>query len=109
RFFRDDPVDSPAYEAVLGAEAAGRTGLRLGDRFYEGEEMADHPITVVGVLRPTYSADDRAIFISLSSFWGMSELAHGMVIKPLTAVPVRPKRPYDTTRPHHEHNYARAT
>src|SRR5882762_11732284 len=80
RFFRDDPVDSPAYEAVLGAEAAGGTGLRLGDRFYEGEEMADHPLTVVGILRPTHSADDRAIFISLSSFWGMNELAHGMVI-----------------------------
>jgi putative ABC transport system permease protein len=97
QFFRDDPVDSPAYEAVLGAEAAGRTGLRLGDRFYEGEEMADHPLIVVGILRPTHSADDRAIFISLSSFWGMNELAHGMMVKPLTAVLVRPKRLSDLT------------
>ncbi len=104
RFFRDDPVDSPAYEAVLGAEAASRTGLRLGDRFYEGEEMADHPMTAVGILRPTHSADDRAIFISLSSFWGMNELAHAMVVKPLTAVLVRPKRLTDLPGLHREHN-----
>src|SRR4051794_11666447 len=39
RFFGEDPPDSPSYEAVLGAEAANRTGLRIGDRFYEGEEM----------------------------------------------------------------------
>ena len=104
RFFRDDPVDSPAYEAVLGAEAASRTGLRLGNRFYEGEEMADHPLTAVGILRPTHSADDRAIFISLSSFWGMNELAHAMVVKPLTAVLVRPKRLTDLPGLHREHN-----
>ena len=104
RFFRDDPVDSPAYEAVLGAEAASRTGLRLGDRFYEGEEMAEHPQTVVGILRPTHSADDRAIFISLSSFWGMNELAHAMVVKPLTAVLVRPKRLTDLPGLHREYN-----
>ena len=104
RLFGDDSVDSPAYEAVLGAEAASRTGLRLGDRFYEGEEMADHPLTAVGILRPTHTADDRAIFISLSSFWGMNELAHAMVVKPLTAVLVRPKRLTDLPGLHREHN-----
>jgi len=104
RFFRDDPVDSPAYEAVLGAESASRTGLRLGDRFYEGEEMADHPLTAVGILRPTHTADDRAIFISLSRFWGMNELAHAMVVKPLTAVLIRPKRLTDLPGLHREHN-----
>jgi putative ABC transport system permease protein len=109
RFFRDDPVDSPAYEAVLGAEAAGQTGLRLGDRFYEGEEMADHPLTAVGVLRPTHTADDRAIFISLPSFWGMNELAHAMVVKPLTAVLVRPKRLSDLPGLHREHNVVAET
>ena len=109
RFFRDDPVDLPAYEAVLGAEAAGQTGLRLGDRFYEGEEMADHPLTAVGILRPTHTADDRAIFMSLSSFWGMNELARAMVVKPLTAVLVRPKRLSDITGLHRERNVAAET
>ena len=86
RFFRDDPPNTPTYEALLGAEAASRTGLRIGDRFYEGEEMAEYPLTVVGILRPTRSADDRAIFFSLSSFWGMNEVARKMEVKPLTAV-----------------------
>src|SRR4030095_4343147 len=45
RLFHDDPTDRPSYEAVLGAAAARRTGLRLGDRFYEGEEMAGYPLT----------------------------------------------------------------
>ena len=77
---------------MLGAEAARRTGLQIGDRFYEGEEMAEYPLTVVGVLSPTASADDRAIFFSLPSFWEMNEVSRGMDVKPLTAVLVRPKR-----------------
>jgi putative ABC transport system permease protein len=80
---------------VLGAEAARRAGLRIGDRFYEGEEMAEYPVTVVGILRPTRSADDRAIFFSLASFWGMNEVARKMQVKPLTAVLVRAKRMSD--------------
>jgi putative ABC transport system permease protein len=95
RFFRDDAPDQPSYEAVLGAEAARRAGLRIGDRFYEGEEMAEYPMTVVGILRPTRSADDRAIFFSLASFWGMNEVARKMQVKPLTAVLVRAKRMSD--------------
>jgi len=95
KFFAEDPPSEPAYEAVLGAEAARSTGLQIGDRFYEGEEMADYPLTVVGILRPTHSADDRAIFFSLPSYWGMNEVARGMAIKPLTAVLIRPKRMSD--------------
>jgi len=95
RFFRDDAPNRPTYEALLGFETARRTGLRVGDRFYEGEEMAEYPLTVVGILRPTRSADDRAIFFSLASFWGMNEIARRMPIKPLTAVLVRAKRMSD--------------
>jgi putative ABC transport system permease protein len=50
---------------------------------------------VVGILRPTGSADDRAIFFSLPSFWGMNEVARRMQVKPLTAVLVRAKRMSD--------------
>jgi putative ABC transport system permease protein len=109
KFFRDDPLDAPTYEAVLGAEAAASTKLQIGDRFYEGEEMAEYPLTVVGILRPTRSADDRAIFFSLSSFWGMNEVARKMAVKPLTAVLVRPKRLSDLPSLHREFNIAAAT
>jgi putative ABC transport system permease protein len=109
KFFADDPPSEPAYEAVLGAEAARSTGLQIGDRFYEGEEMAEYPLTVVGILRSTHSADDRAIFFSLPSYWGMNEVARGMAVKPLTAVLVRPKRMSDLPSLNRELNIAADT
>ena len=59
RFWDDDPPGQPSYEAVLGAEVAQRTGLQIGDAFYEGEEMAEHPLKVVGILRPMHSTFQR--------------------------------------------------
>ena len=92
RLFGDDPPERPAWEAVLGAEAARRTGLAVGDQFYEGEEMADYPLSVVGILAPTASADDRTIFLSLASFWQMNEVSRALRVKPLTAVLLRARR-----------------
>src|SRR6185369_13134455 len=109
RLFRDDPAGSPSYEATLGTEAARRTGLHVGDRFYEGEEMAEYPLTVVGILRSTRSADDRAIFLSLPSYWGMNEIARNLQIKPLTAVLVRPKRMSDLPALHRQLNVSPTT
>ena len=102
RFWSDDPPDQPSYEAVLGAEVAQRTGLQIGDAFYEGEEMAEHPLKVVGILRPMHSADDRTIFFSLASYWDMNEVARAMAIKPLTTVLVRPQRLSDLLPLHRE-------
>jgi putative ABC transport system permease protein len=106
KLFQDTAPDQPAYEAVLGAEAARRTGLKLGDQFYAGEEMAAYPLTVIGILQPTYEADDRAIFISLASFWEMNEISREMTVKPLTAVLIRPRRLSDIPTLHRELNVA---
>jgi putative ABC transport system permease protein len=103
-FFHDDPPDQPTYEALLGAEVARRTGLQLGDRFYSGEEMAAYPLTVAGMLAPTYGADDRSVFIALASFWEMNEVSREMAVKPLTAVLVRPTRLSDVPSLHREFN-----
>ena len=109
RLFRNDAVEHPAYEAVLGAQVARQIGLNRGDQFYQGEEMAEYPLTVVGILRPTHGPDDRAIFFSLASFWGMNEVARQMTVKPLTAVLVRPKRLSDLPSLHREFNVAPET
>jgi putative ABC transport system permease protein len=109
RLWRDDPVTAPTYEALLGADVAQQTGLEIGDRFYEGEEMAEYPLTVVGILRPTHSADDQTIFFSLASFWEMNELSRSTQVKPLTAVLVRPKRLSDLPSLHREFNGHEAT
>ena len=62
RFFATIRPDAPSYEAVLGAEAAQKTGLRIGDRFYEGEEMAEYPLT-----RRRHPATNRAPTTARSS------------------------------------------
>ncbi len=73
-----------SFEIVLGSAAATGTGLRLGQQVFlthgsggsreGGEEHAGHvhteyPFTVVGILEPTGSAHDRAIFVDLDSSW----------------------------------------
>lgn len=78
-----------AFEAVLGAQVARRTGLRVGDTFvgYHGllanpgaSAHRDFPYTVVGELAPTGTAQDRAIFVRLDSVWRVHEaeqIRHG--------------------------------
>lgn len=65
-------------EAVIGATVAQTTGLKVGDTFIaahgviaspNAEEHTENPWTVVGILEPTYTANDRALFINLDSFY----------------------------------------
>jgi putative ABC transport system permease protein len=75
RFF-----DKP-FELVLGAQAATGTGLRVGQKLFlthgagaggdghAGHEHAEYPFEVVGILAPTGSAHDRALFTDLESSW----------------------------------------
>ncbi|MCC6677680.1 MAG: ABC transporter permease [Phycisphaerales bacterium] len=72
------------WEVVLGAQAARATGLRLGDKISlthgaaaagdgrAGPAPHEHQqfkYEVVGILEPTGSAHDRALFTSLQSAW----------------------------------------
>ncbi len=74
------------YEAVIGSVAAEKVGIKVGDTFVathgvqeneEGEQHAESPWTVVGVLKPTGTPTDRAIYINLDSFYHIQ----GHVIK----------------------------
>jgi putative ABC transport system permease protein len=69
-------------EAVLGAEAARRTGLRVGSGFKGahglgegGDEHAEEGYRVVGVLAPTGTVIDRVVLTSVESVWQVHE--HG--------------------------------
>ena len=66
------------YEAVIGATVAQETGLKVGETFIathgvqqttEGEQHEESPWTVVGILKPTETPSDRAIYINLDSFY----------------------------------------
>ncbi|MFO0828420.1 MAG: ABC transporter permease [Phycisphaerales bacterium] len=88
-FSRFEPVDGEPwrfaqgrafgadFEAVLGAAVARETGLAPGAKLVfthgaggEGGHVHDEfAFTVVGVLEPTGSAHDRAVFCNLESAW----------------------------------------
>lgn len=67
-----------SFEVVAGAKAASDQGLRIGDKVAlthgawtgpGGHEHANHLYEVVGILEPTGSAHDRALFTDLDSSW----------------------------------------
>ena len=73
----DDP-----FTAVIGSRASQRTGLRVGDLFQpEAAQDAgcdDHePFKVVGVLAPTGTPNDNAIFVHIDGFYDMHGDEHG--------------------------------
>jgi len=71
-------------EAVLGAAAARELGAAVGDAVISSPETVFdlagvYPLKmqVVGVLAPTMSADDDAVFVDLKTSWVMQGLGHG--------------------------------
>ena len=62
------------YEAVVGSVVAAQSGLKLGDEINPthgiGAEGHKHEgFEVVGILRPTGTANDRAVFINIEGFY----------------------------------------
>ena len=75
-FFQND------FEAVIGAQVAQQTGLKMGDTFVGSHglvvtpgssEHRDFPYKVVGILAPSGGSTDRAIYVSLASVWHIHE------------------------------------
>ncbi len=75
--------EGDSFEAVVGSVAAAGTGLRRGSQFRaaHGVETVTHEHdelwTVVGVLRPTGTPADRAIFIPWKTFYSIGGHAEG--------------------------------
>lgn len=71
-------------ECVLGAKAANILGLSLGDHALSSAGSAFDvagafplKMSVVGVLQPTNTPDDEAVFVDIKTTWVISGLAHG--------------------------------
>lgn len=68
-------IDSANYfEAVVGSVVAAQAGLKIGDEINPthgiGSEGHQHdPFRVVGILEPTGTANDRAVFINIEGFY----------------------------------------
>ncbi|ACF14864.1 protein of unknown function DUF214 [Chloroherpeton thalassium ATCC 35110] len=79
-----------SFLAVLGSEAAKKTGLKIGDKFVAthglqeetaegvGHKHEDSPFTVAGILEPTGTTADKIIYTTLKSVWKVHshELSH---------------------------------
>ncbi|MCC6125075.1 MAG: ABC transporter permease [Pirellulales bacterium] len=69
--------DENFYEAVVGAKVAQWLGLKLDDEIEPvapGEAKVKdshghHPFKIVGILKPTGTANDRAVFLNIEGFW----------------------------------------
>jgi putative ABC transport system permease protein len=62
------------FEGVIGSVVASRSGLKVGDSFQPSHGLAGgsdlhHAVKVVGVLKPTGTADDRALFMNIEGFY----------------------------------------
>ena len=71
------------FSAVIGHRASRRTGLRVGDTFEpEGidDDDEEHELfTVVGILAPTGTPNDNAIFVNIEGFYDMHSDHYGHV------------------------------
>lgn len=62
------------FEAVIGSVVAAQSGLQVGDEIHPthgiGSEGHKHdPFTIVGILKPTGTANDRAVYINIEGFY----------------------------------------
>ena len=78
---RNFKKDAP-FEGVAGAIAARRLGLKVGDTFRpahgvidDGQGVKHDAFTVVGILEPTGTPNDRALFINMEGFYKLEKHA----------------------------------
>ena len=71
-------------QAVIGSEVAGDLGLGMGDtltsdqaNIYDISKAMPLKMPIAGVLEPTGSADDRAVFVQVRTAWVIAGLGHG--------------------------------
>jgi putative ABC transport system permease protein len=78
--FAQGGVWSAPMQAVIGAQVAAQTGLKVGDRFAGshglaggGDSHSETPYVVSGVLAPGGSVLDRLVLTALDSVWQVHE------------------------------------
>jgi putative ABC transport system permease protein len=75
---------SEFFTGVVGSVVANRTGLKVGSKFQPAHGTTSHDdFEIVGVLAPTGTANDRAIFINMEGFY----LGEGHAMPPEAGTP----------------------
>ncbi len=104
------------FGAVVGASVARETGLKVGDQFQPshsgGPEAHVHAekFTVVGVLNPTGTPNDRAVLINMEGFYLIPE--HRTDLEPAatakSAQPAADRHEEDSTEKQVDHDHEHA-
>ena len=93
------------FTGVIGATVARETGLKVGDDFQPAHGAAPDahvhdPFKVVGILKPTGTPNDRALFINMEGFYRIPEHAEP------DAAPGGEAEHHDEVDHDHEHGHA---
>lgn len=80
RAFVDDSPEYGFFEAVIGSQVARELNMGLGTKINPLHGSPDghthqQPFTVVGVLEPTGTPNDRAVFVNMEGFYLMEDHA----------------------------------
>lgn len=92
RNFRWHDPEHGYFEAVVGSTVAREMNLRLGDQISprhgdpEGHTHA-RTFTIVGILRPSGTPNDRAVFVNMEGFYLMEDHAKPLESEPAAAAP----------------------
>jgi putative ABC transport system permease protein len=62
------------FEGVIGSVVAAHSGLKIGDTFQPSHGLAGgddlhHAVKIVGILKPTGTANDRALYMNIEGFY----------------------------------------
>ncbi|HEY4235430.1 MAG TPA: FtsX-like permease family protein [Lacipirellulaceae bacterium] len=62
------------FEGVIGSVVAAHSGLKVGDTFQPSHGLSGgsdlhHAVKIVGILKPTGTANDRALFMNIEGFY----------------------------------------
>jgi putative ABC transport system permease protein len=105
------------FEAVIGAEVAAKLGTKVGDKFHPThgaskdvgekagpeEHVHGEEWQVVGILKPTGTANDRCVYIPLISFYCIDEHEEGLEAQSAAQKGMRAtKKLQPATGPHEE-------
>src|SRR5206468_8528467 len=77
------------FEAVIGSDVAERLGMKIGSKFKathgmpppdeKNPDIHKPQWTVVGILKPTHTANDRVLFIPVVSLYAIEEHDVGLI------------------------------
>ncbi|MGL6225645.1 MAG: ABC transporter permease [Thermoguttaceae bacterium] len=107
--------DAQYFDAVVGYNAAIKNGLKVGDKFktMHGKEVSEehqNEYQVVGILNPTGTPNDQAVFINIEGFFDMHAGSESVLDASYRLKkPVRPKVADESTaHDDHEHEHEEA-